>query len=148
MNMVLFWLIATAVFLVFEVVTTALVSLWFAVGSLAALAAAALAAPLWVQVLVFVLVSALCFALIYPRIKSSIAKHHQATNADKVIGQVCTVTQKIDNLAGTGTVAVDGKTWTARTLDGQILLPGELVQIQRIEGVKLMVTPAQERITT
>jgi membrane protein implicated in regulation of membrane protease activity len=147
MRMVILWLIAAGIFLLFEVVTTALVSLWFAVGALAAAAAAALGAAPWLQVLFFALVSAICFILIYPRVRHLVEKNRQATNADKVIGQICVVTQRIDNLSGTGTVSIDGKTWTARTIDGEVVEAQTLVKIERIEGVKLIVVPAKQTIT-
>jgi membrane protein implicated in regulation of membrane protease activity len=146
MNMLFGWLILTVIFLLVEVFTTALVSLWFAVGALAASIAAALGAALWLQVVFFVLMSALCFILLYPRMRHLIEKNKQATNADKVIGQTCIVTQKIDNLAGTGTVVIDGKTWTARSVNGEPIEADALVQIDRIEGVKLMVIQIKQPI--
>jgi membrane protein implicated in regulation of membrane protease activity len=148
MNLIFIWLILAAVFLLFEIITTALVSLWFAVGALVAALAAAVGAALWVQVVFFVLVSALCFILLYPRMQRLVAKNRQATNADKVIGQTCIVTQKIDNLAGTGTVAVDGKTWTARSDTGEAIEAQTLVKIDRIEGVKLIVVTVKQPVNT
>jgi membrane protein implicated in regulation of membrane protease activity len=148
MNLIFIWLILAAVFLLFEIITTALVSLWFAVGALVAALAAAVGAALWVQVVFFVLVSALCFILLYPRMQHLVAKNRQATNADKVIGQTCIVTQKIDNLAGTGTVAVDGKTWTARSDTGEAIEAQTLVKIDRIEGVKLIVVTVKQPVNT
>jgi membrane protein implicated in regulation of membrane protease activity len=146
MNMLFCWLILAGIFLLVEVLTTALVSIWFAAGALVAAAAAAAGAALWLQAVFFVLVSAFCFVLLYPRMKHLVEKNKQATNADKVIGQTCIVTQKIDNLAGTGTVIIDGKTWTARSADGEPIEAQTLVQINRIEGVKLIVTQVKQPI--
>lgn len=39
-----------------------------------------------------------------------------------------------------GAVYVDGKTWTARTVDEEIIPEGQLVKAERIEGVKLIVS--------
>lgn len=141
MNMVVLWLILTALFLVVELVTVAMVSVWFMAGSLAALLAAALGAAVWLQIVLFVLVSALCFALLYPKLKHFVSRSSHATNADMVLGQVCVVTQRIDNLAGTGAVSVGGKTWTARTASGEIIEAGARVRADAIEGVKLIVSP-------
>lgn len=144
MNMTVFWLAAAGVFLVLEAITAALCSIWFAAGALAAMAAAVCGGAVWLQILLFVLVSALCFVLLYPRLKHLVARNRQATNADKVIGQTCVVTQRIDNIAGTGAVSVDGKIWTARAANGETVEPDALAKVERIEGVKLIVTPAAE----
>lgn len=140
--MVTVWIIAAAVFLIVEAITAAMSSIWFLAGSLAALAAAALGADIWIQALLFVGVSAVCFALLYPRLKKLLRRDRQPTNADMVIGQQCVVTQRIDNLAGTGAVFVDGKTWTARSAHGETVELGAVVTAKDIEGVKLIVSPA------
>ena len=141
MSMVVIWLILTALFLVVELVTVAMVSVWFMAGTLAALVAAALGAAVWLQIVLFLLVSVLCFVLLYPRLKHLIGRNRHATNADMVLGETCVVTQRIDNIAGTGAVSVGGKTWTARTASGEIIEAGVHVRADKIEGVKLIVSP-------
>ena len=142
--MVTLWIAAAVVFLIVEAATAAMNSIWFMAGSLAALAAAALGAPVWTQVLLFVAVSGVCFALLYPRLKNSLRRDRQATNADMVLGQECVVTQRIDNLAGTGAVSVGGRTWTARSAGGETIELGAVVTAQSIQGVKLIVSPVRE----
>ena len=142
--MVVLWLVAAAVFLIVEAVTAAMSSIWFAAGALAALAAAALGAVLWVQAALFVGVSAVSFALLYPRLKRLLRRDRKPTNADMVLGRRCVVTQRIDNLAGTGAVFVDGKTWTARSAGGEVIEPDAVVTAQAIEGVKLIVSPVDQ----
>ena len=104
MNMTVIWAIAAGVFLLIEGMTAAMCSIWFAAGAVVALIAAALGAPIWLQITLFVAVSGVCFWLLFPRLKNSVKKGRQATNADMVIGQSCRVTEPIDNLAGTGAV--------------------------------------------
>ena len=137
-----FWLAACVVFGVAEAATVSLTSIWFAVGALAALIASALGAPLWLQVTIFILASALSLALTRPLAKRLLKKRPVPTNTDRVLGKTCEVTEDIDNLAGTGAVYVDGKTWTARSLDGEPIPAGTLVRAQAVEGVNLMVTEA------
>lgn len=139
--MIAVWVVLAALFLVIELVTVGMVSLWFMVGALAGLIAAALGAPLWLQFILFLAVSAACFGLLYPKLKHLIGKNRQATNSDMVLGQTCVVTRRIDNIAGTGAVAIGGKTWTARTADGSTVEEGALVRADSIQGVKLIVTP-------
>ena len=145
--MFILWMAVAGVFLILELVTAALCSIWFTVGALAALAAAALKGPVWLQILVFFLVSAVCFILMYPRIKKHLNQKKTPTNADMTIGAICVVTQGIDNIAGTGAVSVGGKTWTARSVLGDVIEEGRMVRAIRIEGVKLMVTPLPEYMT-
>ena len=139
--MITVWAILAAAFLIIELVTVGMVSIWFLLGALAAMAGAALGASVWVQVVIFTAVSVLCFLIFYPSLKRLIRKNQQATNADMVLGQTCPVTQRIDNVAGTGAVSVGGKTWSARTADGATVEEGVLVQAVEIQGVKLIVKP-------
>ena len=144
MSMTVIWIILAVVFLVVELITVAMVSLWFMIGALAALLAAAVGASMWLQILIFLLVSVACFALLYPRLNRFVGKNRQPTNADMVIGRTCVVTQRIDNIADTGAVAVGGKTWSARTKNGEIAEIGSHVRAEDIQGVKLIVSPLSE----
>ena len=75
--------------------------------SVARTVAAVLGAPTWLQLVLFVLISGLCFAFLYPRLKRFVGRNRQATNADMVLGQICVVVRRIDNIAGTGAVSVE-----------------------------------------
>ena len=143
---IVLWAILAALFLVVELVTVGMVSLWFTVGALAALIAAALHGPMWLQIVLFVVVSGGCFVLLYPRLRRFVKRSGQATNADMVLGQTCLVTQRIDNIAGTGAVSVGGKVWTARTVTGETAEEGDLVRAEQIQGVKLIVAPLHETV--
>lgn len=142
MTMTTIWIIALVVFLVIEGATVGLVSVWFALGSLCAMVAAMLKAPIWLQILVFLVVSAVSMYFTRPIVKKYINGRVVPTNADILIGKECRVVETIDNLAGTGAVYVGGKTWTARSTDDAVISEGELVKAERIEGVKLIVTKA------
>ena len=138
-TMTTLWLIAMVLFLVVEAVTVGLVCIWFAAGSLVALLSAMLGAPVWLQVLIFLVVSAVTLYYTRPLVKKYVNNKVEPTNADIVIGKECRVTETINNIAGTGAVYVDGKTWTARSEDDTPIAEGELVTAVRIDGVKLIV---------
>ncbi|MGX8698438.1 MAG: NfeD family protein [bacterium] len=142
-----FWLALVVLFAVAEAMTVGLVSLWFAVGALIAFFATSLGAPLWLQITLFVLSSALVLVLLRPVVQRYVEKKKQPTNADRVLGKVCPVTEEIDNLMGIGAVYIDGKTWTARTLSGEKLPKGAFVTVRDIQGVKLIVEPVRETVT-
>ena len=139
--MIIFWMAAAGVFLVLELLTAAMCSIWFVAGALVSLLSAFCGAPLWLQILLFFVVSAVCFILLYPRLKKYVNTKKQPTNADMVLGQLCTVTRTINNITGEGAVTTGGKTWTARSISGEVIEEGRLVRAMRIEGVKLMVVP-------
>ena len=146
-SMITLWAIAVVLFLVLEAATVGLASIWFAIGALCALIAALLGAAVWLQVVWFVVVSLVTLALTRPLARKYINNRSQATNADRVIGSVCRVTETIDNISGTGAVSTDGKIWTARSATGEVIESGRLVAIQAINGVKLIVAPAPDTET-
>jgi len=135
------WLALIAVFLVLEAGTVALVSIWFALGAAAALVACMLGAAMWLQIAIFLAVSGLLLALLWKKVraKSAAAK----TNVDSVIGAEGYVTEPIDNLSYTGRVKLGGITWAARSTSGEPLAEGSLVKVDRVEGVKVFVSPAK-----
>ncbi|HPD89118.1 MAG TPA: NfeD family protein [Oscillospiraceae bacterium] len=134
------WL-GIAVFLgILEAVTVALISLWFAIGALAAMIPAYFGAPLWVQILVFLVVSAVCLAFTRTFFKDVVKTKKQPTNSDRLIGSDGVVSSKIDNLQGTGKVYISGLTWSARTIDGSEAEEGDIVTVEKIEGATLYVT--------
>lgn len=142
MDMTVVWLIAMIVLLVVEGLVPGLISIWFALGALAALVSALLHAPLWLQIVWFLAVSIIALALTRPLAKKYINARTQPTNADMMIGKECVVRESIDNVLGTGAVSVDGKVWTARTeSDDTKAQEGSRAVVVRIEGVKLIVKP-------
>ena len=142
--MTIFWASAAVLFLIIEAATVGIASIWFALGSLCALVAALLGAPLWLQIAWFIVISIATLIFTRPFVKRFVHAKRQPTNADRVIGSVCKVTETIDNIAGTGCVSADGKLWSARSVDGIVIEEGSLVEIKEIQGVKLMVIPAQQ----
>ncbi len=136
------WLAALVVFLVVEALCPIhLVSIWFAAGSLAALAAHWLGAPLWLEIALFILVSGALLASLWPLVKKFLNPAHEATNVDAIIGSRGYVTADIDNISATGTVKLGAMEWTARSTTGTAIPKGTLVQVDKIEGVKAFVTP-------
>ncbi len=139
--MPILWLVLLMIFAVAEGMTAGLVSIWFALGSAAALAASFLTDSLLIQVLVFAVISILAMAVIRPLAARFFTPHHEPTNADRVIGSTAVVTVPIDNVNGTGQVKVGGKIWTARAPGEEIIPEGTMVKVLRIEGVKVFVEP-------
>ena len=134
------WIAAIIIFGVAEAATAGLTSIWFVLGGVAGLIAAVCSAPIWLQVALFFAVSIAALAFTRPLVAKLMKKDIKPTNADRVLNNVGRVTERIDNALPSGAVYIDGKTWTARSADGEVIEPDAAVRILRMEGVKLIVT--------
>ena len=140
----LVWLGLLVVFLVAEGATVALVSVWFAAGSLAAMLAALAGGPLWLQVLLFLAVSVGLLAMLRPFVRKYLRPRMSRTNVDAVVGSQGFVTEAIDNVAASGQVKLGAMPWTARSTSGDPIPAGTKIRVDRVEGVKVYVSPAEE----
>jgi len=140
----IFWLVAMVVFIAAEAMTVTLVSIWFALGALGAVIVALLGGGLILQVVVFL---ALAVALLLS-LRSIVRKHFTPritkTNIDSVIGATGIVITPVNNIAALGQVQVGGVEWSARSTAGTHIPAGALVKVDRIEGVKVFVSLAEE----
>lgn len=135
----LFWVAAIIVFTILEAATAQLVSVWFIVGSIAALISTWLGAPFYLQLIVFVGISAITLLLTRPIIKKYVKPKNEPTNADRAVGKTGVVIEPINNLAPSGQVKVDGTVWSARSETDEVIPEGAQIVVKRIEGVKLIV---------
>ena len=123
MNMqALFWFVLLVVFLIVEASTVTMVSMWFVIGALSAMVVSFFCNWIWLQVLVFLAVSIVMLLLLRPIVRKYINPRIVPTNVDSVIGTTCRVVTAIDNVEGT---PIEKDT---------------LVQVDRVEGVKVFVT--------
>ena len=122
-----------------------LVSIWFAGGALAAMVASLLGADAAWQFGLFGVLSLVLLAGLRPFLKKFITPKLVKTNVDAVIGSQGYVLADIDNLSATGQVKLGGMEWTARSSTGDPIPTGTKVKVDRIEGVKVFVTPVGEK---
>lgn len=136
----MFWFILFVILLLVEIFTMALTTVWFAAGAFVAFLVALLGLDVWVQVVVFLVVSIGLLILTRPLAKKFFNSGREATNADRLVGQKAVVLEKIDTLHGVGRVEVNGMEWSAKTeeIQGEIEV-GTIVLIEAIQGVKLIV---------
>lgn len=140
----LIWLGLVILFVVVEASCPIhLVSVWFAVGSLVALLIWSLGGPLWLQIALFLVISCVLLAALWPLTKKFLNPAHIATNIDSIIGSTGYVTAAIDNVAAVGQVKLGAMVWTARSTSGSLIAEGTLIRVDRIEGVKVFVSPAE-----
>ena len=133
------WLIALIMLLVGEALTVGLTFVWFAIGALGGLIVAMLGGWVWLQIIVFLVLSGLSLMLVRPVASRFLKTSNSATNADRVIGKTAIVTEAVENIAGKGQVNIYGQMWSARSEHGVVIPVGAEVKVLRIEGVKVFV---------
>lgn len=143
----LFWLALMILFLVTEAATVVAISLWFAGGALVALLASLLGAPVWLQVVLFFVVSAVLLACLRGVARKHFTPKLSKTNVDAIVKSQGYVIADIDNVSATGCVKLGAMEWTARSTSGNPIAKGTLVEVDRIEGVKVFVSPVKAEIT-
>lgn len=142
------WFLLMIVFLFMEATTVVMVSLWFAVGALTAMIASLLGAEFWLQAILFVAVSGVLLSLLRPVFRKYMKPRIAKTNLDAVVGSVGIVTARIDNVQSAGQIKLGAMEWTARSTSGEVIEEGTQVKVDRIEGVKVYVTPAPVPVNT
>ena len=145
MDMVLiFWMVILILCIVIEVLTLGLTTIWFAAGALGALFAALLYAPIFVQVILFLLVSLTLLFFTRPIAVKYFNRDRVKPNVESMVGRQAIVTGEIDNVQATGQVTVSGQEWSARSWDDKVRIPaGAVVVVVAISGVKLIVRTEQ-----
>lgn len=141
---ILIWAVVLIVAVIAESLTLQLVTIWFAVGALAALMMAWLGCTVLSQMIIFTAVSALLLCVTRPLLKKLQVRDVLPTNTEAEIGRLAIVTERIHNADDTGRVRIGGVNWKARTSqDGVICQPGESVRVERISGTTAYVAPAE-----
>ncbi len=135
------WLGLMILFLIAEGATVSLVSLWFAAGAVVAMFAALLGAGIWLQTGLFLVVSGALLLMLRPVVRRYLVPKITPTNVDSLVGSTGLVTEAIDNVTASGQVKLGAMEWTARSTTGENIPQGTLIRVDRIEGVKVYVTP-------
>lgn len=137
--MIMFWVVAIVVFIVLELATpSALISIWFAVGSFAAFVLAWLGMELWVQIVLFFLVSIASMLVVRPMSTRYLRGNIVPTNADRFIGEIGVVVESIKDDKW-GSIKVNGTQWSAVEVNHETVEIGGKVKIVAIEGAKMLV---------
>ena len=137
---IIFWLVCMIIFIVAELITVGLTSIWFAAGALCALLVAACGGNMIVQIIVFLVVAIVLLFATRPWAKRFINSRVTKTNSDSLVGKEIRITERVNNVDQTGTAVVNGQEWTVRADDDNTILEvGEMAKVVRISGVKLIV---------
>jgi len=134
------WLVAAVFFGIVEALTMGINFIWFSAGSLAAMIAALCGAKMPLQIVVFIVVTAVALIFTRPFVKKYVSSKTVATNADRIINKEAVVLTEIDNQLARGEIRVDGQIWSAKSESGEVIPAGETVKVLSISGVKAVVS--------
>lgn len=141
--MVVVWSLIAIAALVIEFETANLVSIWFVAGGIAGIVCALFKVDIWLQIVVFVLVSGVFIIGTRPFVKKISDNQTILTNADRLVGKVAVVTKDIAN-GEKGEIRVEFQNWVAVAIDNQTFNVGDKVVITEIVGNKMVVTKVEE----
>lgn len=128
------WLALIVIFLVVEIATVGLTSIWLAGGALAALVVELLGLGIVWQIAAFLIVTFILLYFTRPWAQKYLNAKSVKTNYESLIGQKIKMTERVDNLSQTGKAVVNGQEWTVRAeADGDILEPGDFGEVLRVE---------------
>lgn len=133
------WLAVFVMLIVIELATMGLTTIWFAGGAVAGFIASMLGANVVIQAVVFFVVSIVLLIFTRPFAVRYINSNKTKTNIDGLIGQEALVLEEINNIRESGCARLEGKEWTARSVDDTVIPADTVVIVERIEGVKLIV---------
>ncbi len=141
----MFWLIMIVIFVVAEIVTVGLTSIWFAGGALVSLICSALGMDFFWQIIVFVVVSVILLIFTRPWAMKFLKPRLVKTNYESAIEKKVCLTEAVDNIKGTGAAMLNGQEWTARAYEeGKTFEAGEIVVVKEIRGVTMYVVENNE----
>lgn len=137
-----YWLIASGIFLIAEIVTTGFLVFWLGIGALIAMCVSFFVDNIIAQMVVFLVSSVILILSTKPFVKKFLNTDKKTkTNAFSIIGKKALVIKAIDNVEGCGQIKVDGEVWSAECANGSRLEKDKEVKIIKIEGVKAIVEP-------
>ena len=138
-----FWLIASGIFFIAEIITTGFLVFWLGIAGLITMCVSFFTDNLMIQASVFVILSAVLILATKPFVKKFVHKkdNTEKTNAFSIIGKTAIVIKDIDSINGVGQIKVDGEVWSAEGINGSNIEKGTKVEIKKIDGVRAIVAP-------
>jgi len=135
----LIWAVLAAAFLVGEIFTAGFFLLWFSVGAAAAAVLARLELGTSYQLGSFALISGALVVLSRKFAQKVTKEPPERVGADRVIGKVGVVLERIDPTIDSGRVRVEKEEWRARSQDDGTIEEGQKVEVVGISGAHLLV---------
>ena len=136
-----FWLIASGIFFVIEIITIGFLFFWLGVSALITMVSSFFISNIVIQTTIFVIASAILILATRPLVNKFFNSDSIKTNAEAIVGKTGVVTKNIKPINSTGQIKVDGETWSAISEDEIDIEKGTQIIVKDIKGVKAIVTP-------
>ncbi|MBP5313608.1 MAG: NfeD family protein [Eggerthellaceae bacterium] len=132
------WLGIIVIAGIIEIATVSMITLWFVVGGFAAFMVALFTDNIFIQIIVFIVISILCLVFLRPLILKTRAKGLKAEPSN--VGRTAVVIEEINNDLLMGRIETDDRmTWSAKSSNDAIIPAGSVVTVVGQESVKLIV---------
>ena len=141
------WLIASGIFFIGEIMTVGFLLFWFGIASLISMVVSFFTSNLVIQMVVFLVSSVILILATKPFVKKFMNKKNIATNAYSLIGKTGLVIQEIDNVKGIGQIKVGGEVWSAQSEDNSVIPVNTEIELTKIDGVIAIVNLIKISIT-
>ncbi len=141
-NFWLLWTLVCVVALILEVSSGTFYLMCFAIGAVGAVVVSLMGTPLWLQVLVFSVISAVSVFCVRPLLVKCLhpVQKERLSNASALVGRQGVVIEPI-SAERPGYVRVDGDEWRAVTADGTMIERGVNVRIIAMNSIVVTVEP-------
>lgn len=104
------------------------------------LAGFGLAGPLWVQLLMFSVLSVATLVIFRARLLSWVQHDPQRPEIDTLVGEIGVASEEL-NPGTVGRVEVRGAAWTGRNTTGSSVSRGTRIRVVRVDGLTLDIEP-------
>ncbi|HOY62746.1 MAG TPA: NfeD family protein [bacterium] len=135
----LVWGALAALFVLGEILTTGFFLMLFAIGAGVAAALAGFGLPLWMQLLAFVIVSAVLIPFSRKFADKMTKEPPEKFGAERLVGKSGMVIEKVDPKTAKGRVRVDGDEWRADSENNTGIEEGKRVEVCCVTGSRLIV---------
>jgi membrane protein implicated in regulation of membrane protease activity len=137
----LIWLIIGVICVIIEILDPAVFFISFGIAGLITSPISTLGIPIWLQVLIFGIISFIVFLFMRKVYEKLFQKEKTETNVYALVGKTGLVITSIPS-DGRGEVKVGGEIWTAIAEDNIVITNGEKITVLAIDGNKLIVKKA------
>ena len=138
-TMMWIWLGVMVISLIIELGTMEVVSIWFTFGAIIPFVLEVIGVGLEWQLVAFVIISAILIASLRKITKNFFLRNSEGkTNLEAIIGQKYKLIDPI-SAESNGSIKINGVIWTAMCEDDKAINSGELVEVVKISGNKIVV---------
>jgi len=137
------WMVLGVVLIILEMFTVTFFVSLFGVSCIVAGVVALITDSYIIQLVFFIVTNILLLIFVRPLFLRYFLKNKTPSNVNALIGKTFIVSTTINNHANTGYIKSDGDFWKAKSTDNSIIIEGESVIVEKLEGNTVYVTKQQ-----